>query len=41
MKTKLINFMADGVVFAAVGAAAIGIWLLASEVLITAQKLHW
>lgn len=41
MKARMINLVADGIVWIAAAAGAIGISLIASEVLITAQKLHW
>lgn len=40
MKAKLIDLVADGILLVAVGAAAISVWLVASEILITLQKLH-
>lgn len=40
MKAKLIDLVADGILLAAVGSAVIGVWLFASEILITLQKLH-
>jgi hypothetical protein len=41
MKVRLLNLAVDGVLYIAVGAGAIGVWLVSSEVLITAQKLRW